>query len=62
MEIAPVLRIQPQRTGLRVSCPEEIAFAQRWIDREQLLALAKPLAKSGYGAYLERVANAETAQ
>ena len=50
-----------QRQGLRVSCPEEIAFSNGWIDREQLLALARPLAKSGYGAYLERVAHGETA-
>ncbi len=62
MQASNFIETMEQRTGLRVSCPEEIAFAQRWIDREQLLALAKPLAKSGYGAYLERVANAETAQ
>jgi glucose-1-phosphate thymidylyltransferase len=48
-----------QRQGLRVCCPEEIAFQQRWIDAEQLLRLAKPLAKTGYGAYLERVARGE---
>jgi glucose-1-phosphate thymidylyltransferase len=49
-----------QRQGLRVCCPEEIAFQKRWIDAEQLLRLAKPLVKSGYGAYLERVAHSET--
>jgi glucose-1-phosphate thymidylyltransferase len=49
-----------QRQGLRVCCPEEIAFQNRWIDAEQLLRLAKPLVKSGYGAYLERVAHSET--
>jgi len=62
MQASNFIETMEQRTGLRVCCPEEIAFAQGWIDREQLLALAKPLAKSGYGAYLERVANAETAQ
>ena len=41
-----------QRQGLRVACPEEIAFYNRWIDAAQLEALAKPLAKSGYGRYL----------
>jgi len=41
-----------QRQGLRVACPEEIAFYNRWIDVAQLEALAKPLAKSGYGRYL----------
>ncbi|HEY2345778.1 MAG TPA: glucose-1-phosphate thymidylyltransferase RfbA [Xanthomonadaceae bacterium] len=40
------------RQGLRVCCPEEIAWLNRWIDAAQLEALAKPLAKNGYGQYL----------
>jgi len=40
------------RQGLMVSCPEEIAFIKGWIDGAQLEALAKPLAKTGYGQYL----------
>ena len=48
-----------QRQGLRVCCPEEIAFANGWIDAEHLLKLAAPLVKSGYGAYLERIARGE---
>ncbi|HMA98767.1 MAG TPA: glucose-1-phosphate thymidylyltransferase RfbA [Wenzhouxiangella sp.] len=44
------------RQGLRVACPEEIAHRQGWIDRDQLLKLAEPLAKSGYGDYLRMVA------
>jgi glucose-1-phosphate thymidylyltransferase len=40
------------RQGLMVSCPEEIAFQKGWIDGGQLEALAKPLAKTGYGQYL----------
>ena len=40
------------RQGLRVCCPEEIAFFNGWIDADQLRALAAPLAKNGYGQYL----------
>ena len=40
------------RQGLRVCCPEEIAYAQGWIDAERLRRLAAPLAKNGYGQYL----------
>jgi glucose-1-phosphate thymidylyltransferase len=40
------------RQGLKVCCPEEIAFQHGWIDAEQVQRLAKPLAKNGYGRYL----------
>ncbi len=41
-----------QRQGLRVCCPEEIAYSNHWIDAEQLKKLAVPLSKNGYGEYL----------
>jgi glucose-1-phosphate thymidylyltransferase len=44
------------RQGLMVSCPEEIAFAKGWINEGQLLELARPLAKTGYGQYLLNLA------
>jgi glucose-1-phosphate thymidylyltransferase len=44
-----------QRQGLRVCCPEEIAFANGWISEDELAALAAPLLKNGYGEYLMQV-------
>ena len=47
-----------ERQGLKIACPEEIAFEQGWINGDDLLALAAPLAKSGYGAYLRGLVKA----
>jgi len=44
-----------KRQGLKVACPEEIAYRQGYISARQLRALARPLAKSGYGEYLLRI-------
>jgi glucose-1-phosphate thymidylyltransferase len=43
------------RQGLKVACPEEIAFHHGWINKEQVLHLAEPLRSSGYGEYLVQI-------
>lgn len=52
LEAASFIATLQKRQGLQVACPEEIAFRQGWINAEQLVALAEPLKKNGYGQYL----------
>ena len=52
VEASTFIETIEKRQGLRVCCPEEIAFHNGWIDAAQLRALAQPLAKNGYGQYL----------
>ena len=52
VEASTYIETIEKRQGLRVCCPEEIAFFNGWIGAEQLQSLAKPLAKNGYGQYL----------
>ena len=49
---ANFMQVVEQRQGLKISCPEEIAYRMGYIDAEQLQRLAEPLVKSGYGDYL----------
>ena len=46
-----------KRQGLKVACPEEIAFRKHWIDAGQLEKLAQPMLKNPYGQYLKSVLN-----
>jgi len=54
-EAASYIRTLEKRQGLKVGCPEEVAFRQGWITAEQLQRLAEPQRKSGYGEYLLQV-------
>ena len=51
------VRVIEDRTGTKIGCVEEIAWRNGWITAEQLTDLAEPLAKSGYGTYLTRLAD-----
>ena len=55
LEAGQFIATLEKRQGLKVACPEEIAFRAGWIDAEQLEALAKPMMKNGYGQYLARI-------
>jgi glucose-1-phosphate thymidylyltransferase len=55
LEASHFIETIEKRQGLKVACPEEIAYRQGYIGARQLKALARPLAKSGYGEYLLRV-------
>ena len=58
LEAAHFVQTIETRQGLKISCPEEIAFRSGFIDRDQLIKLAKPLQKNQYGQYLLRLADA----
>jgi glucose-1-phosphate thymidylyltransferase len=52
LDAANFIRVVEERQGLKIACPEEVAFRNGYIDAEALQALAAPLLKSGYGEYL----------
>jgi glucose-1-phosphate thymidylyltransferase len=55
MEAGQFIATLEKRQGLKVACPEEVAYRSGWIDAQQLESLARPLAKNGYGQYLLKI-------
>ncbi len=57
MEASQFIATLEHRQGLKIACPEEIAWRHGWIDSAHLAQLAQPLTKNGYGQYLQRLLN-----
>jgi glucose-1-phosphate thymidylyltransferase len=60
MQAGQFVEVIEERQGMKVGCIEEIAWRQGFITTEQLLEIAQPLKKSGYGIYLEKIINIKT--
>ena len=59
MEAGQFIATLEKRQGLKVACPEEIAFRSSWITREQLEAVARPMLRNGYGQYLMQIVKSQ---
>ena len=59
LEASQFIATLEKRQGLKVACPEEIAFRSGWIDAVQLEALARPMLKNGYGQYLMQIVKSQ---
>jgi glucose-1-phosphate thymidylyltransferase len=57
MQASQYVQVIEERQGLKIGCLEEIAYKKGFITKDELIALAKPLIKSGYGDYLMHIAN-----
>jgi glucose-1-phosphate thymidylyltransferase len=57
LDAANFIRVVEERQGLKIACPEEIAWRKGFINSEALVRLAEPLRKSGYGSYLLKILN-----
>jgi len=57
LDAANYIRVIEERQGLKIACPEEVAWRMNYISTEKLLELAEPLRKSGYGQYLAEIVN-----
>lgn len=61
LEAGQFVETLERRQGLKIACPEEIAWRRNWIDSEALLSLAQPLMKNAYGKYLADLASSDGA-
>ena len=59
LEAGQFIATLEKRQGLKVACPEEIAYRSGWISRDDLAAMAQPMLKNGYGQYLMQVVNSQ---
>ena len=57
LEASAFIEVIERRQGLKIACPEEIAYRMGYISAEQLMRLAEPLKRNGYGQYLINVVN-----
>lgn len=57
-EASSFVRTIEHRTGIKIACPEEVAFSQNWLDADHLLERAAMMGKTGYGAYLTKLVEA----
>ena len=56
MQAGQFVQVIEERQGLKIGCIEEVAFNMGYINKEQLVKIARPLTKSGYGNYLLEIA------
>jgi glucose-1-phosphate thymidylyltransferase len=59
LEAGQFIATLEKRQGLKVACPEEIAYRSGWITRDALAAMAQPMLKNGYGHYLMQIVNSQ---
>ena len=57
-EASSFVRTIEHRTGIKIACPEEVAFSQNWLDADHLLERAAMMGKTGYGSYLTKLVEA----
>jgi len=60
MQASQFVQVIEQRQGIKIACIEEIAYRKGYITREQLIEIARPLLKSGYGQYLMQIIEQES--